>query len=442
MTMGSDRAPQTIIRHVHALTMDDDLGEQPDVDILLQGDTIRAVGQGLEPGPDATVIDGSRHLALPGLIDTHRHLWMSVFRGWPQDGVLAEIQQELHHDYGTRFTPEDSYTSATVSLAEAIDSGITTINAWEMNVQTPEHAEAVVRALADSGLRGRYSYGPRTAKPPAAVDTAGVKSLMNSYFSGSDPVPHSDGSGRLHLGLASRGVELLEPAIWTKDFAFARDNGIRRTAHVRGAPIEQLHELGGLDADLLAVHGVTVEQRHIGYLADAGVPISVATAPMAKIGEPSSPIVEYMRAGVRVCLSIDSVSASDNCDMFAIMRMSVLKERNRHGDPSVYSPEDALRQATIDGARALGLGDVTGSITPGKRADLILLRRDDTNLIPFNSAVALAVFAAQPRNVESVWIDGILRKRAGQLVDIDVPALADRAQATVGRLRRQVAAAR
>jgi 5-methylthioadenosine/S-adenosylhomocysteine deaminase len=172
------------------------------------------------------------------------------------------------------------------------------------------------------------------------------------------------------------------------------------------------------------------------------VPISVATAPMAKIGEPSSPIVEYMRAGVRVCLSIDSVSASDNCDMFAIMRMSVLKERNRYGDPTVYSPDDALRQATIDGARALGLGDVTGSITPGKRADLILLRRDDTNLIPFNSAVALAVFAAQPRNVESVWIDGIVRKRGGQLADIDVPALADRAQATVGRLRQQVAAAR
>jgi cytosine/adenosine deaminase-related metal-dependent hydrolase len=149
-----------------------------------------------------------------------------------------------------------------------------------------------------------------------------------------------------------------------------------------------------------------------------------------------------MRGGVRVCLSIDSVSASDNCDMFAIMRMSVLKERNKYGDPSVYSAEDVLRQATIDGARALGLGEVTGSITPGKRADLILLRRDDTNLIPFNSAMALAVFAAQPRNVESVFIDGILRKRAGRLADVDVPALSDRAQATVAKLRSAVAASR
>jgi len=128
--------------------------------------------------------------------------------------------------------------------------------------------------------------------------------------------------------------------------------------------------------------------------------------------------------------------------MFAIMRMSVLKERNLYKDPSVYSPEDALRQATIDGARALGLGDVTGSITPGKRADLILLRREDTNMIPFNSASALVVFAAQPRNVESVWIDGILRKQAGRLVDIDVPALAEKAQATVDGLRRAVAAGR
>ena len=442
MAAGSSSGPQTIIRHVHALTMDDDLGELPDVDILLEGNTILGVGQDLEPGAGARVIDGSRYLAMPGLIDTHRHLWMSIFRGWPQDGVLREIQQELHHVYGVRFTPDDAYISASVSLAEAVDSGITTINAWEMNVQTPEHAEAVVGALEDSGMRGRYSYGPPTAKPSASVDTAGVKRLMSSRFSSSDPVPHSNSSGRIHLGIASRGVELLEPDIWTQDFKFAMDNEIRRTAHVRGDSIDQLQERGALGPDLLAVHGVAVEQRHIDFLAAAGAPISVATAPMAKIGEPSSPIVQYMRSGVRVCLSIDSVSASDNCDMFAIMRMSVLKERNLYKDPSVYSPEDALRQATIDGARALGLGDVTGSITPGKRADLILLRREDTNMIPFNSASALVVFAAQPRNVESVWIDGILRKQAGQLVDIDVPALAEKAQATVDGLRRAVAAGR
>jgi cytosine/adenosine deaminase-related metal-dependent hydrolase len=422
--------------------MDDDLGEQPEVDILLEGNAILEVGKNLAAGTNATAIDGSRYLAMPGLIDTHRHLWMSIFRSWPQDGGLREIQQELHHEYGVRFTPEDSYTSASVGLAEAVDSGITTINAWEMNVQTPEHAEAVVRALEDSGLRGRYSYGPPTAKPPAPVDTAGMKGLMDSRFSGTDPIPHSNASGRIHLGMASRGVELLEPEIWTQDFRFAKDNRISRTAHVRGVSIDQLHEKGALGPDLLAVHGVMVEQRHIDFLAEAKVPISVATAPMAKIGEPSSPIVQYMRSGVRVCLSIDSVSASDNCDMFAIMRMSVLKERNLYGDPSVYSPDDALRQATIDGARALGLGEVTGSITPGKHADLILLRLDDTNMIPFNSATALAVFAAQPRNVESVWIDGILRKRAGELVDVDVPALAEKAQATVERLRRVVAAGR
>jgi len=120
MATGSDREPQTIIRHVHALTMDDDLGEQPDVDIMLEGSTILDVGPDLQPDPDATAVDGSRYLAMPGLIDTHRHLWMSIFRGWPQDGALREIQQELHHEYGVRFRPEDSYTSASVSLAGAI----------------------------------------------------------------------------------------------------------------------------------------------------------------------------------------------------------------------------------------------------------------------------------------------------------------------------------
>jgi 5-methylthioadenosine/S-adenosylhomocysteine deaminase len=430
----------TIIKHVHAITMDDALGELPDADIVLQGNRIVAVGPGLEAADGAAIVDGSRHLALPGLIDTHRHLWMSLFRGWPMDGRLRPIQQELHHGYGVRMQPEDVYMAASVSLAESIDSGITTINAWEMNVQTLEHAAAVVRALEDSGMRGRYSYGPRTATPVAPVDTAGVSELQSSHFSSSDPVPNSGATGRIHLGMASRGVEMLEPDVWTQDFKFARENGIRLTAHVRGPSIEQLEGKDALADDLLAVHGVSVEQRHIDYLARAGVPISVATAPMAKIGEPSSPIVQYMRGGVRVCLSIDSVSASDNSDMFSIMRMSVLKERNLYGDPTVYSPAEALRQATIDGAVALGLGDVTGSLTPGKRADLILLRKDDTNMIPFNSAVAVAVFAAQPRNVESVWIDGVQRKREGRLVDFDVAALAERAQATITTLRRAVAA--
>ena len=441
MATEAKQAGQTVIRNVHALTMDEGIGEVSGVDILIEGNTIRDVAKVVQAAEDATVFDGSRYLAIPGIIDTHRHLWMTLFRGWAMDGVLRAIQEQLHHQYGTRFTPENSSTAASVSLAEAIDSGITTINAWEMNVQTPDHAEAVVRALDDSGIRARYSYGPPTAKPPARVDTAGVANLMASRFSFTSPVPNSNSNGLIHLGIASRGVELMEPDIWQPDFAFARANNVRLTAHVRGPSIDQLAANDGLKSDLLAVHGVSVEPRHIEYLAKADVPISVATAPMAKIGEPSSPIVEYMRGGVRVCLSVDSVSASDNCDMFSIMRMSVLKERNLHKDPTVYSPDDALRQATIDGARALGLGDVTGSLTPGKRADIVLLRLDDTNMVPLNSAVALVVFAAQPRNVEAVWIDGVMRKRAGSLVDVDVPALASKAQTTIDALKKAVAEA-
>jgi cytosine/adenosine deaminase-related metal-dependent hydrolase len=150
------------------------------------------------------------------------------------------------------------------------------------------------------------------------------------------------------------------------------------------------------------------------------------------------PVVEMLRAGVNVALSLDTMAASDNSDMFAAMRTQMLVERGRFEDGTVLQPNTVLQQATLDGARALGLAGVTGSLTEGKKADLILLRADDLNLGPINVADGQVVLAAQPRNVDTVWVDGIVRKRDGELVDFDVPAAMKAAQVAVAGLSERI----
>ena len=150
------------------------------------------------------------------------------------------------------------------------------------------------------------------------------------------------------------------------------------------------------------------------------------------------PVVEMMRAGVAINLSLDTMAASDNSDMFAGMRAQMCVERGRHEDATCYQPDQVLRQATIDGATALGLGDVTGSLTPGKLADVILVRTDDLNIGPLNVPDGQIVLAAQPHNVDSVWIDGVAKKRDGKLVGLNGRELVTKARDAVAALGSRI----
>ena len=128
-----------------------------------------------------------------------------------------------------------------------------------------------------------------------------------------------------------------------------------------------------------------------------------------------------MRAGIDISHSVDTMVASDNSDMFALLRTTMCLQRGRFEDATVYTPEQVLKQATIGGARALGLDKITGTLVPGKKADAILIRCDELNMAPLNKPDAQVVLAAQPRNVDMVWIDGVVRKRGGAVVGADVP---------------------
>jgi 5-methylthioadenosine/S-adenosylhomocysteine deaminase len=437
---------RTLIADALVLTMDDELGTLPRADVLIEDRRIAAVGPDLQRHSNVDVIDGRDRIVMPGFVDTHRHMWAAMLRGCACYGDLGTYFHDVVFTYGANFTPDDTYASVRFGLAEAVDSGITTMHAWEHNIQTPAHADAALQALSESGMRGRFSYGPSSdpeagssfAQGTETIDLDDVLRLRRERFATDD--------GLLHLGIACRGVDYSRPEIWQREFAFAREHGLPITTHtmmtahdverVRAISVYQEHE--ALGSDVLLVHAIHTNEAERAYLARTSTPVSLSILSELRTGMGIPPIVEMMQAGVPLCLSVDTMAASDNSDYFAVLRATLLVPRGQHGDATVYQPDQVLRHGTLDGARALRIGELTGSLTPGKRADVIVLRATDLNLAPINVADGQVVLAAQPRNVEHVWIDGVQRKRDGELVDVDADALVANARAAVAGLSERI----
>jgi 5-methylthioadenosine/S-adenosylhomocysteine deaminase len=437
---------RTLIADALVLTMDDELGTLPRADVLIEDRRIAAVGPDLQRHSNVDVIDGRDRIVMPGFVDTHRHMWAAMLRGCACYGDLGTYFHDVVFTYGANFTPDDTYASVRFGLAEAVDSGITTMHAWEHNIQTPAHADAALQALSESGMRGRFSYGPSSdpeagssfAQGTETIDLDDVLRVRGERFATDDRL--------LHLGIACRGVDYSQPEIWQREFAFAREHGLPITTHtmmtahdverVRAISVYEEHE--ALGSDVLLVHAIHTNEAERAYLARTSTPVSLSILSELRTGMGIPPIVEMMQAGVPLCLSVDTMAASDNSDYFAVLRATLLVPRGQHGDATVYQPDQVLRHGTLDGARALGIGELTGSLTPGKRADVIVLRATDLNLAPINVADGQVVLAAQPRNVEHVWIDGVQRKRDGELVDVDADALVANARAAVAGLSERI----
>jgi 5-methylthioadenosine/S-adenosylhomocysteine deaminase len=433
-----------LVRDAYLLTMDgDDTGLRVG-DVRIEGERIAGVGPGLE-ADGAEVIDGRGMIAMPGFVDTHRHMWAAMLRGGACYGDLGDYFGTVVFTYGAAFTPEDTYRSVRFGLAESVDAGITTIHAWEHNIQTPAHARASLQALRESGMRGRFSYGSSSdvtagssfVKGDETLDFEDILELRDEEFA----TP-----GRLDLGIAARGHEFSQPEIWQREFAWAREHGLPITCHSmmtphdleNGRAISIYHEHGVLGPDLLLVHCIRADEDEIGRLAESGTPVSISILSNLRCGMGLPPTLALTRAGVDVTLSLDTMAAADTADFFNVMRVTMGIERARADDGKAYQPREVLRQATVDGARVLGLGEVTGALRPGLAADVILIRATDLNMAPLNVLDGQVVLAAQPANVDTVFIDGVVRKRHGDLVGLDRAALVDDVTAAVADLKDRV----
>jgi cytosine/adenosine deaminase-related metal-dependent hydrolase len=427
-TAGDVRLPgrtRRVLRGATILTLDPDIGDLFDSDLAVdeQG-SISQVGPALDC-PGAVEVDCSGKILVPGFVDTHWHLWNSVLRG-----VVAGTPERSYFPVKNRlaahYRPADSYAACRMALAEALTAGITTVTNWNHNLRSPEDATANVLAHLDSGLRGRLAYGnPNAFDPEQPMDTADVLRVRREY-DGAD--------GRFEVGLALRGPVRTTRKVLLAEWEFARHEGLSVTLHLGGkrtdtsryADLLTMERDGLLGPDVQVVHAVDADDADIAALARTGTKVALSlVTEFPNMGIP--PLGLLREAGVTTSLSIDTVAWPATADMFEQMRQTLRVERFR--DPQTAVTEDTvLEMATVEGARDLGIDHLVGSLTPGKRADVVAVDARRMTMTPGVDPRRLVVLCATPADVDLVMVEGRMLVDGGRPTFFDEGEVASAAR--------------
>ncbi len=425
----------TLIRGGYVLTVDPNLGDLPDADVLIDGEKIVAVGRNLASNPGANVIDARGCIVMPGFVDTHRHTWQTPVRGVLPSCTLDQYFAGMLDNIGIQYRPDDVYIANLMGALEALNGGITTLLDWSHVNNSPEHSDAAIHGLAEAGIRAVYGHGV-----PVGADwwsysskehPEDIRRIRKEYFQSDDQ--------RLTLALAARAPGNTTPEVARHDWELARDLDIRISVHVgmrltgvHVRHVASLNELGLMGPDTTYIHCTDSTDEELDLIASTGGSASVAPYVEMLMGHGVPPTGRLVARGVRPSLSIDVVSSVPG-DMFTQMRTALVQERIlafTETPDIAFSPtlthRDVLEFATIDGARACALDHKIGSITPGKQADIILLRTDQVNVAPVVDPVATVVISADTSNIDTVFVAGQIVKHNGRLTRVDLPRLLDR----------------
>jgi cytosine/adenosine deaminase-related metal-dependent hydrolase/ribose/xylose/arabinose/galactoside ABC-type transport system permease subunit len=413
-----------VIRGGTVISLDPDLPETMTADVLIERDRIVEVRPAIEAA-DAEEIDASGMIVMPGFVDTHRHIWEGLLRNIgtdvPLEGRSSYISFVLHK-LAPAFRPEDAYIGDLVSALGAIDAGITTLLDWSHIQGSPAHTDAVIQALKDSGLRAVFAYGfPWWGKWEERQPSWFVRAA-NEHFSTDDQM--------LTLALAAPGPEFTDFEVSRDHWKLAREAGARITTHVGvgsyglDGKVQEMGEAGLLGPDTTYIHCTTLNDTEIQMIVDTGGTVSLASPVEMMMGHGMPPVQKFLDRGLRPSLSVD-VETNVPSDMFNQMRSVVGLQRTlaaAEGKRPLTAME-VLACATIDGAKANGLEAKTGTLTPGKQADVILLRTDRMNVTPLNDPATAVVAGMDTGNVDTVVIAGRPMKRNGRLLHVDWPAV-------------------
>ncbi|WP_367319445.1 amidohydrolase family protein [Streptomyces sp. HUAS ZL42] len=420
---------RTLLRAGHIVSMDPDIGDLPQGDVLIEDGRIAAVQP--EISADAEVLDMTGRIVIPGFVDSHRHTWEASIRGVAPDATLDDYFVDVLDTFAPLYTPEDVYAANLAGALECLNAGITTLVDWSHINNTPEHPDAAIQALTESGIRAQYAYGSANTsladywfESKIAIPGDDVRRIRAEYFS-------SD-SGLLTMALATRGPGFCVNDVVTAEWALARELDIPITVHVamgrlagRFGMVKQLHGLGLLGPDTTYIHCCYFSEEEWRLVADSGGTVSVAPQVETQMGHGWPPVMTAIEHGLRPSLSIDVVTTVPG-DMFTQIRSAFGAERARVNadcwQANLPVPETMLtaRQmlgiATANGAHVAGVEDRTGSLTPGKRADVVAIDATALNVAPVHDAAAAVTLCADVSNVDTVLVDGVVRKRDGRLV--------------------------
>jgi cytosine/adenosine deaminase-related metal-dependent hydrolase len=445
--MSSNR---TLIRDACAITMDSNLGTLECTDILIEGERIRAVAPDIG-AEDCEVIDGTAMIAIPGLVDTHRHVWTAQLRGLLPDATNWDYvawQLQLLPQYRA----EDAYVGTYAGSLEALESGVTTIVDHIDCNNSPGYVDEIIRAHEEARIRIvlLYDSGQKRFESPEEIDPMSFFETPEWYFEDARRVretllPADD--GRIRFGISMHAYEGSPLEMGRKEIEFGRELG----AHLIGCNagmgiltgnvnyVLELANAGLLGPDMIIIHGNSLIDEEIDRIAEAGA--AIAAAPENELGGGFLyPMIgRAMERGAQTSLGVDTVMAFRG-DLFTQMRFALQVERHRRHEELakkglVYrtnkiTAQQILEIATLGGARAANLDAEVGSLTPGKQADVVLIRTDRLGLAPVYDPVGTVVTQANAADVDSVFVAGEPVKRGGQLLNVDLPPLFDRLAAS------------
>jgi 5-methylthioadenosine/S-adenosylhomocysteine deaminase len=433
-----------LIKGAYVLTQDPKLGELAAADVLVEDDRIAAVGVGLS-ADGAETVDATGDVVIPGFIDTHRHTWETSIRTCAPDFALITYFGSILDKFAPHYRPDDVLAANRWGALECINAGITTLVDWSHIMNTPDHADAAIEGLTDTGIRSVFAYGfgntslvdwwfgPDYTGSVLTSDATDARRLRKQYFSSDDSL--------VTMALATRGTGFCKPDVVRHDWELAKELGLNITVHVAmdrfgytKLQILALRDMGLLYPNTTYVHASHFTDEEWALVRDSGGNVSFAPQIEVQMGHGWAPAVTALEYGVPIGLSSD-VATTAPSDQFTQMRSIFGSERGRkhqeawdagldglEASPGLITSRQVLSWATLGGAEVAGIADRTGSLTPGKKADIVIIDGSAVNVSPIIDPVGAVVCAADVSNVKSVLIDGRFQKRDFRLTaSLDAP---------------------
>jgi len=426
------RAPKVLVRNAAlVITMDPALGTGPlgtleNADVLFTGGTLTSVGKNL-PREGAAEVDATGKIVMPGFIDVHNHLWQTIIRGCATDGDLnGWLSRCLTPAYAMPWREQDAYATVRLSTVDLINTGVTTV-VDDSHTFTPEFVRGNLRALYESGMRFVYAHCGQ-------ADRFGEMEALRTELDAAKP--------------AAAFQVCSHPAPFARDWLFAATAQAKRmnvqlNVHLlqsagerEEGQMELLAQAGAFQGKLMVNHAIHLTSQEIDTLARYDVRVAHNPLSNMRLAAGRMLLPEMKAKGIKVGLGLDG-GTNDNSDFFALMKVAVGLQR-AHAQRADVSPTvpDVLRMATLGGAETLDLQGSIGSLTPGKRADLLIINPDSANFAPRWDWPSQLVFNGQPSDVEFVFIDGKVRKAHGKVLDVNNrQELLDAVQAATDKLR-------
>ena len=467
-----------IIRGGSVMSLDPQVGDFAQADVLVEGKKILAVGPNLRAG-GAAEVDATGRIVMPGFIDTHHHQFETVLRSFLADGVLINdgsgtaagtitYYEYILQKFAPVYRPQDVYINELFGALSQLDDGVTTVHDVSQIHHTPQHSDAAIQALFDSGRRSAFGYfeGAGSNPPNYAYPQDAVR-IKQQYFSSTDQLVTMIMGGEVYLG----------DAIYEQSWTIGRQLGLQIAAHILSPfgirPILNQLAMGqggssrdlGIGSDNLFIHMTGMSDLGWQAVHDKGAQVSIAFPIEMNMRHGMPPILKLQSLGMEPSLSVD-VECTLTADFFTQMRSCMNLQRvilnqmilNQGSTPdpvdwglpgappdvpngdqwpmppagtiAPLTTRDVLRFCTMNGAKALRLDGKVGSLTPGKEADIIILEATRINVAPLNQVPGAVVSLMDRTNVETVIVAGKVRKWKGQLLDVDLPHMREQLEAS------------